>query len=960
MLSAVASANYKNASSHTAEMAVRTAVLLLAFPLHTLAFIPLGQKPVLLPDPRIGRLDPVIEGVVMVRFRPEHISGAQQAIPPLPLKAVRAEPLLPWAHSLHAGALLRARPRQLGAALRAEEPLLRTFLVEYSEPLPPEEVCKILLSRCPAVELAEPYTLNQPLFVPNDPLVARQRLLWVINAFAAWDIGQGDSSVVIGIVDTGVLYTHEDLFGSLWYNRGEIPDNGIDDDGNGYVDDYLGYNFAWRDDGTQPGDPRNSGEGHGTGVAGIATATVNNGKGIAGIGFRCRFFPLKAAPEGVPSLYYAYQGVLYCALMGFAVVNCSWGNRTYSCINQSVVDYARARGTLVVAAAGNTPEASTAWYPAGYPGVLGVGNTDTDDRLHPLSARGIGTTLLAPGEGAWTTSNEGTYTTFGGTSAAAPIVSAAAALLRSLHPQLDPLQTLALLRRTADDVAGANSELAPWLPGRLNLWAALASPPEEAPGFVLPELRVLSADGRRRRRWSLGDTLWLQLWLYNALGSGSGLTCRLRALPDTALILLDTLTALPSVAAASPVVVGPFRAFVQAPSTTPTLLRVEFSDSSATYRDVLFVTLVPTPAAMTFSNATTAFSIADDGALGFADYPQNTQGVGFRYRDACNLLYGGGLFAVELSTGRHVSAAPSGLTRDRDFVALKPFAEPREEQNMLSDANAPLGNRIGLLLQQHFLGFSAESSGVARFLVTAWNISGLPRSDLAIGYLMDWDASQGGRSDRVRFLPEAQLPEVILPHGAEVVEQSGSPVVGACIVALDTAAQIQCAGIPTAMLFDTDGFSAAEKLRLLSSGTTIQYADSGDVALVVGVRFRSLWQPDQLRQFVLCFGAAESTEHLVAEFHECIRYAQTLMSADPAATRLRLSYVDGYLVGELPTGDVWTLELWDLLGRRLWLERRYLPAGPVRIAVPASAAGIVLVRLASVHTAWQHLVIRYP
>lgn len=943
-------------------MAALIGVLLLTLSPQGVARISLGTKPILLPDPQIGRLDPVLQGIVMVRFRPEHVGLSQSSIPPLPLKNARAEPLLPWGQSLHAAAPFGRRPQQLSAALQAEKALLRTFLLEYSESWPPEEVCKVLLNRCPAVEIAEPYTLNTPLFTPNDPLVARQQLLWVINAFTAWDIGQGDSSVVIGIVDTGVLYTHEDLIGSLWYNRGEIPDNGIDDDGNGYVDDYLGYNFAWSDDGTPPGDPRNRGEGHGTGVAGIAAATVNNGRGIAGVAFRCRLFPLKAAPDGVPALYYAYQGVLYCALMGFAVVNCSWGNRTYSCINQSVVDYARARGTLVVAAAGNTPEATTAWYPAGYPGVLGVGNTDVDDRLHPLSARGIGTTLLAPGEGAWTTSNEGGYTTFGGTSAAAPIVSGAAALLRSLHPQLDPLQTMSLLRRACDEVSNANGELAPWLPGRLNLWAALASPPLEAPGFVLPELQVLTADGRPRRRWSIGDTLWLRLQLSNVLGPGSGITCHLRTVSDTALLLLDTLSVLPSVAATSPAVVGPFRALVRTHSTTPTLLRVEFRDSSSTYRDVLFVTLVPTPAAITFANATTTFSIADDGALGFADYPQNTQGVGFRYRNACNLLYSGGLFAVELSSGRSVSAAPSGLTRDRDFAVLKPFAEPLEEQNVLSDANALPGNRIGLLIQQHFLGFPTESSAVARLLVTAWNISGLPRSEVAIGYLMDWDAGEGGRGDRVRFFPEAQLPEIPLPHGAELIEHSGSPAVGACIVSLDTAAEIACSGIPTALLFDADGFSTSEKASVLSSGTAMQYADSGDVALVVGLRFRGLWHPDQPRHFLLCFGAADTTAHLAEQLRECVRYAQTLstMSAGLAPIRVELSYIDGCLVGRVPVADVWTIEVWDLLGRRLWYERRHLPASTVRIPLPAPPAGVLLVRLTAAHTTWQQLVIGYP
>lgn len=919
------------------------------------------------PNPSVGRLDPVLSGVVLLRLRPEHASQRLQTLPPLPLQVRRAQPLLRWEQSLRAG----FQRRQLSAverttALRLEEALLRTFVVEYTDPWEPEYACKLLRQSCPAVELAEPYVVSLPCFTPNDPLLPRQQLLWTINAFNGWELAQGDSTVVIGIVDTGVLYMHEDLLSSLWYNRSEIPDNGVDDDGNGYVDDYLGYNFAAERDGTSPGDPRNRGEGHGTGVAGIAAATVNNAKGIAGIAYRCRFFPIKAAPEGVPAIYYGYQGILYSALMGFAVVNCSWGSRTYSCINRSVVEYAIARGTLVVASAGNTPVSTTAWYPAGYPGVVGVGNTYPDDRLQPQSAYGIGATLLAPGEGAWTTSNDGEddYTTFGGTSAAAPIVAGAAALLRALHPQLGPLQVLALLRRTADDIRALNPDIAAALPGRLNLWAALATPPAEAPGLVLPELLVRSAEGRQRRRWQLGDTLWLWIRARNVLGSATNVTCTLRLGSDSspALHLLDTLCKVAALPAASFCELGPFRAVATTASVDPVLLRLELRDSIGEYRDALFVTLVPVPTTITFANGTAEFSIADDGALGFADYPTNAQGSGFRYREFCSLLYGGGLVATDSLQGRAVSAAPSGFTRDRDFAVLKPFAEPNEELNLVSDANAPLGSRIGLLLQQQFLGFAAESSGVARFLVTAWNTSGIPLRDIAIGYVMDWDLSPAGRSDRVRFFPEAEEPTVELPHGAEVIEHSDSLIVGACAIALIPEAEVQCAGFSTILLYDGDGLTTAEKIRLLNSGSSLQHDSTGDVALAVGVRFRGVWEPNQRRQFLCCFGAAESSTALAELFRECVRYARILSSPEPIPrpTRLTISYHDGFLIGELPAGGVWTLEVWDFLGHCLQREMLPLSAGPIRLPLPPSATGVLLVRLSSVHSSWHQVIVRLP
>lgn len=912
----------------------------------TVSSIPLAQKPVLQPDPAYGRSGPVLWGVLLVRFRPEHTPWQLLGMETLPVQVLRVEPLLPpqlWQ-------FLQTRSTPQNAARRAAiaaaaEPLLRTVVLEYADPLPPEQVAQRLRKGCPAVEVAEPYPIALPCQEPNDPLLPRQQLLRTIAALQAWELSQGDSTVVIGIVDTGVFPTHEDLQGSLHYNRGEIPFNGIDDDGNGYVDDFFGYNFTAAEDGTSPGDPYNPGEGHGTAVAGIAAATTNNGIGIAGIGYRCRFFPVKASPVGVPAIYYGYQGILYCAAMGFAVINCSWGSPTYSCIQQSVIDFALASGSLVVAAAGNTPVATSAWYPAGYAGVLGVGNTTPEDRLLPYSARGLGVGILAPGEGAWTTDNGGGYTTFGGTSAAAPVVAGAAALLRAYRRELGPLQVLALLRRTAEDIGAENPEDADALPGRLNLWMALASDPLEMPGLVLPQLVVTNAAGTPLQRWSTGDTLWLWVQVRNVLGSGSALQARLRAAAGAAdaIELLDTLRELPLLPANSTSWIGPFRALPRYQTTEPLLLRLECRDSTGWYRDALFVRFVPVPNFTTFSNAVAQFSIADDGALGFADFPDNTLGIGFRYRDACGLLYSGGLFAG--SGSRIVSAAPSLFGRDSDFAVLKPFAPPDATHNVLSDANAPEFHRIGLRLEQRFLGFIAESSAVARLLITLENASASTLPDLGAAYFMDWDLGTGGRANSARLFTEALQPEIALPHCAEVIEREGYPSVGACVVALDTPAAPQCAGLAAGVFYgDAD---RVQKQRLLTAGTTVQPTDSGDVALVAGMRFTGELHPGQRRRFLLCFGAAESSAALSALFHQCIADARALaVEALPAAPVLLRWQPPGILTGMLPQPGEWRLELWDILGRALLTATLTVaPDGRFQLPLPSLPAGIYAVQL---------------
>lgn len=205
------------------------------------------------------------------------------------------EQTLSWRHRM--GKTPSLRSWQVAAIERAEEPLARTICVRYTGPLPAEKFCALLMATHPLVEYAEPVRRQRLLLVPNDPLFSDQTYLQAIEAPAAWDITTGSPSVLIGVSDSGVRFSHEDLGGAIAVNSGEIPNNGIDDDGNGYVDDYRGYNITWRNDGTAPDSVFHPTDGHGTSVAGIIAAVQNNGKGISGVAPGCRIVPIKATPE---------------------------------------------------------------------------------------------------------------------------------------------------------------------------------------------------------------------------------------------------------------------------------------------------------------------------------------------------------------------------------------------------------------------------------------------------------------------------------------------------------------------------------------------------------------------------------------------------------------------------------------------------------------------------------------
>lgn len=332
------------------------------------------------------------------------------------------------------------------------------------------------------VEYVQPRFLPQPAiylthktndvetYVPNDTLLHLQYYLEKISAFEAWAVWKGDTNIVIAIVDTGVELLHPDLVDAIKYNYDD-PINGMDSDGDGYVDNFYGWDL-----GEGNNDPSFNKRAHGVHVSGIAAASADNVTGIAGVGFHSKFLPIKIDDE-FGRLTKAYEGIVYAADQGASVINCSWGSFFNSGpFGQDIIDYAVLNhDALVVAAAGNANSAQP-FYPASFQRVLSVAATDTLDGKTHFSSYGPFVDIAAPGIGIISTYVDGTYLISGGTSMAAPVVAGAAAILRSYNPGLDALQTKALLKMTTDaiDDLETNEDYAWQLGyGRLNLHRAL-------------------------------------------------------------------------------------------------------------------------------------------------------------------------------------------------------------------------------------------------------------------------------------------------------------------------------------------------------------------------------------------------------------------------------------------------------------------------------------------------------
>ena len=349
------------------------------------------------------------------------------------------------------------------------------------------------LRRHPDVEFAEPNYLVSIDKVPDDlrfvELYGLQNTGQTggdpdsdIDADLAWDLTTGTHDVIVGIIDSGVDYHHPDLAANIWTNPGEIPGNGIDDDGNGYVDDVHGWDFV--NDDNDPFDDH----GHGTHVAGTVGAVGDNGRGVTGVAWKVSIVPLKfIAADGFGTTVDAVAAIEYATSIGADITNNSWGGGAYSqTMAGAILDAADAE-VLFVAAAGNHGFSNDLLphYPSGYesPNVIAVTMLNHRD-VRPLQANlGVRTVDLgAPGVNILSTYPGGVYNFQSGSSMATPHVSGAAALVRTLAPHIGVVELKALLLDNVDPVVSLTGITVTG--GRLNAFRSLSDRDVVDPGAI--------------------------------------------------------------------------------------------------------------------------------------------------------------------------------------------------------------------------------------------------------------------------------------------------------------------------------------------------------------------------------------------------------------------------------------------------------------------------------------------
>ncbi len=420
------------------------------------------------------------------------------------------------------------------------------------------------LNQNPNVEYAEPVFISKmDETIPNDSLYSRLHHIPQVKAPDAWDLGFGSSEVIIAILDSGVDWDHEDLIDVIWSNTGEIADNGLDDDENGYTDDTRGWDFvtgvtgikAGEDGDIEDNDPMDFG-GHGTHVSGIAAGHTNNITGISSVSSGASIMPLRIGWKdndgtGFVRSDFAALAYIYAADNGAHITNQSSGNS-----GQAIVDaayYAFLNGVLIFESAGNgndvTPSAlgSQDW-------VISVASVDQSDVKASYSSFGRYVKVAAPGgdfsPGIYSTYLypsdlfSGKYGYMNGTSMASPLAASVAGLVKSHNPEMSVLDLFDTVVQTADNLDAKNPNFVGQLgSGRVNAYRALTEEIQTFwPNLSVDSVKIFENEPKisyGNDRLDPGEMATYQIFINNQWREANNITATLTANEDWPLEIIS-------------------------------------------------------------------------------------------------------------------------------------------------------------------------------------------------------------------------------------------------------------------------------------------------------------------------------------------------------------------------------------------------------------------------------------
>jgi subtilisin family serine protease len=843
--------------------------------------------------------------------------------------------------------------------------LLNTAVIHSS--IPAEKLVPLLLS-IDGIDTAQTIPTYELLDVPNDPLVNDSYHHFLIQSFQAWQNLPSVPPTTVAIIDTGIELNHPDLRDVLWTNAGETGtdhlgrdrrSNGIDDDANGFVDDWIGWDFLGN--GGRGDNSPLPGNAHGTHVAGIVGATVNNAIGGAGVSNNVRLMAIKVGdddPSG-RNVGRIADAVLYAVMNGARVINCSFGTPVPLFADVQAYQFATSRGAIIVAAAGNNGSV-TALFPAALSEVVSVAATDANDNLVEFSNIHPTVTVCAPGRGIISTVLNGRFAPESGTSMSAPIVAGVAAMIRQQFPDHTPSQVLARLQATA-------KPMAPQRQGALGLYGA---------GRV-DALRAVTATGLR---WCLINDAAVTPSM-TATTLRCAIVNQFTALQQARLVGRLTVAGatLPadvidipigSLATLQRVDVGPldFAVPIVIDFDVPMRLDLAVVDGNDTVgRATVLSTLNATWRTIRVNNI--ALTVTGTGNLAFRDFPTNLEGEGCTYRNGPNVLYEGALMVGTGPTTVSNAARSVPQQKDSSFTMTAPFVAtsgPSFNELLLSteytDATDPSG--VGVDVRQTAYQSTAETLRncvILEYVIR--NRRATTLSNLCAALFFDWDISAGGQQDGSAFLNK---------DGIAIVESMADPAAPKIGVAM-------ASPLPLAVnIVDNDsrltsepgiygGFPRSTKWFMMSRGVARTRSRITDVSMVIGAGPLTLAPQDSVRlTYVIGIGPqyADVKSAIDAGRAHAAALGMNAVPWTPLPTESRMLTVEGGTIltpgtSVLVRYDVHQtsavrIELIDLSGRTISTlhTERSVPAGSYvfTMAVPPLASGMYAIRMVSPNT----------
>ena len=636
--------------------------------------------------------------------------------------------------------------------------LSRIYRIHYDAKTDPRILAR-KLSRMPDVEYAEPVYIRHTTGVPNDTLYSKESAYLAAQNFPqAWDVSKGDTSVVIAIVDVGVDYKHLDLRNKMWRNLAEENGKpGVDDDGNGFVDDSIGWDFWESGPITSPvqdNNPIGDYSDHGTHVAGIAAAATNNTTGIAGTGYNCRFMAVKVGgTQSQPdAIGFGFEGIRYAMLNGADVINCSWGGDGGSRAEQDIINQATKLGVVVVCAAGNN-DLNETFFPASYNHVLSVGSIGTSagdfNVKSNFSNYGPYIDVMAAGYNIYSTVFNNGYGIKSGTSMATPMVSGLAGLIKAQHPNWSAYRIESQIRATATNIDSYNPNYQYELGhGRIDAYKAVT---DSTPGLDVVSYDFVDNNGQKLVPGESG-TLKIFITNYNITTKDAQFALTANQ-PN---ISISSPTTAPSVIATGDTTEVDFPVSFGSNydlSKIPTF-RLDMSDKSYSYSDFRFITYKKILYDVTQAN-NIQVSASSDGTIAYQDpyNPYEPGGSGFNTWDpnkkayTGNYLFSSGLMLMandSLLTDavRSADSLNHGFKPENAFVVTPVNASETDGSGKFNTLNTKSFPYFDVHLQTYqFTDPSLNKTVFIKYTITNKSLS--QATNVYVGLHNDWDLGDG-------------------------------------------------------------------------------------------------------------------------------------------------------------------------------------------------------------------------